>query len=382
MLTIVHTESSMGWGGQEIRILTEALHLSVRGYRVIIGCSRESQLYVRALRAGLPVIPIPFKRAMDPQAVWHVYRVLKRERVEILNTHSSVDSWVASFAGRLAGVAIVRTRHLSVPLKRNPMARLVYSRLCDRIVTMGEAIRQLLIREAGVEPSKVVSIPTGVNLEQFDPLRRDGHVIRKELGIAEDIPLIGMVTVLRSWKGHRIFLQAIPLVLKAVPSARFLIVGDGPQRENIQGWVEGMGLNEVVMMVGHREDIPELLAALDIVVLSSTAAEGVPQALVQALAMQRPVVATDVGGVGELIRDGETGLLIPPHDPQALARSVIKLLRDRGLSKELACRGRQLVQRHYSLELMLERLEALYQELLGAGLFPLGRGIVRELTRR
>lgn len=366
MLTILHTESSDGWGGQEIRVFTEALHLSRRGHRVIIACPRESQLYGRTHRAGLPVVAIPFKRAIGPRAVWHVYRALKREKVEILNTHSSVDSWAASFAGRLAGIAIVRTRHLSVPLRRNPFTKLLYSKLCDRIVTMGEAVRQLLIREAGVKPSKVISVPTGIDLEQFDSFRGGGEAVREELGIAKDIPLIGIVAVLRSWKGHRFFLEAVPLVLEKVPPARFLIVGEGPQQRNIQRWIEEMGLEETVVMTGHREDVPEVLAALDVVVSASTQAEGVPQSLVQALAMEKPVVATDVGGVGEIIRDRETGLLVPPANPKAMAEATLAILSDPEAARALGRRGRGLVERSYSLERMLDQVEAVYQDLIAS----------------
>jgi glycosyltransferase involved in cell wall biosynthesis len=264
----------------------------------------------------------------------------------------------------LAGIAIVRTRHLSVPLRRNPFASLVYSKLCDRIVTTGETIRQLLIRAAGVKPSKVISVPTGVDLEQFDPLRGDGEAVRKELGIAKDIPLIGMVAVLRSWKGHRLFLEAVPLVLEKVPQARFLIVGDGPQEGNIQRWIEEMGLKEMVVMTGHREDIPEVLAALDVVVSASTAAEGVPQVLVQALAMKKPVVATDVGGVGEIIRDRETGLLVPPGNPKALAEAALAILSNPEVANALGRQGRELVERSYRLEKMLDHIEAVYQDLI------------------
>ncbi|MFN3476912.1 MAG: glycosyltransferase family 4 protein [Candidatus Methylomirabilales bacterium] len=364
MLTILHTESSIGWGGQEIRILTEALHLKARGHHVIIGCLHKSQLYERALRAGLPVIPIPFKRAISPQAVWHVYRILRREKVEILNTHSSVDSWVASFAARMAGIPIVRTRHLSVPLRRNPVSRLVYSYLCDRIITTGEVIRGLLIRELRLDPLKVIAIPTGVDLDRFDLRKVRGEGVRADLGLEASIPLVGMVAVLRSWKGHRLFLEAAPLIQKMIPQVRFLIVGDGPQRANIQRWIEAMGLTGVVIMAGHREDIPEVFAALDVVVSASTQAEGVPQTILQALAMERSVVATEVGGVPEVIRDGETGLLIPPGDHWALAGGVVRLLKDKETALGLGRRGRRLVEQQYGLETMLDRLEVFYQELL------------------
>ncbi|MGI0037076.1 MAG: glycosyltransferase, partial [Nitrososphaera sp.] len=208
------------------------------------------------------------------------------------------------------------------------------------------------------------SIPTGVDLRQFSPEQVDGKRVRHELGLEAATPLVGVVAVLRSWKGHRLFLESVPPILQQAPQARFLIVGDGPQRANIRRWIQEMGLAQAVMMLGHREDTPEVLAALDVVVSASTAAEGVPQALLQALAMERPVVATDVGAVAEIIRDGETGVLVSAGDHRVLADGVLRLLRERKTAIDLGRRGRRLVQKEYGLETMLDQLEVLYRALL------------------
>jgi len=362
--TILHTESSVGWGGQEIRVYSELVHLRERGYRMLLVCHPESELALRAERAGLEVWCLPFRRPIDPRLTRQVHNLLTRERVELVNTHSSVDSWVVSLAARTARVPVVRTRHLSVPLKKDPFSRLVYWTLCDRIVTTGEAIRQRFLQELRLNAAKVISIPSGVDLRQFSPEQVDGKRVRHELGLEAATPLVGVVAVLRSWKGHRLFLESVPPILQQVPQARFLIVGDGPQRANIRRWIQEMGLAEAVMMLGHREDIPEILAALDVVVSASTAAEGVPQALLQALAMRRPVAATDVGGIPEVIRHEETGLLVPPGDPAALAAAIASLLADPGRGASLGNAGRQLVEKEFALKAMLGRLEGLYAEML------------------
>jgi len=363
--TILHTESSVGWGGQEIRVYSELVHLRERGYRMLLACHPESKLALRAEKAGLEVWCLPFRRPIDPRLTRQVHRLLTRERVELVNTHSSVDSWVVSLAARTARVPVVRTRHLSVPLKKDPFSRLVYWTLCDRIVTTGEAIRRLFLEELRLDPAKVISIPTGADLSQLDPHTVDGKQVRQELGVEATTPLIGIVAVLRSWKGHRFFLEAVPLILRRFPSARFLIVGDGPQKGNIEGWIRELGLVQPVMMLGHREDIPEVLAALDMVVSASTAAEGVPQVLLQALAMRRPVVATRVGAVPEVIRHEETGLLVRHGDPAALAAAVTLLLADPHRGAALGMAGRRLVEKQFTLESMLEQLEVLYAEILG-----------------
>jgi len=364
LTTILHTESSMGWGGQEIRVHLELVRMRERGHRMLLACHPQSELTKRAEAAGLEVWRLPFRRPIDPRLTWQMHRLLTQEQVELVNTHSSVDSWVVSPAARTARVPVLRTRHLSVPVKRDPFSRLVYWTLCDRIVTTGEAIRRLFLEELRLDPSKVISIPTGVDLSQLDPHAVDGKQVRQELGVQATTPLIGIVAVLRSWKGHRFFLEAVPLILRRVPSARFLIVGDGPQRDNIRRWIDEMELKEIVMTAGHREDIAEILAALDVVVSASTAAEGVPQALLQALAMRRPVVATRVGAVPEVIRHEETWLLVRPGDPAALGAAVTSLLSDPHRGATLGMAGRRLVEKQFTLESMLEQLEVVYAEML------------------
>jgi glycosyltransferase involved in cell wall biosynthesis len=363
-LVILHSESSMGWGGQEIRVLTEVYWMRRRGHAAGLVVPPGSALGARAGRADIPVAWIPMPRALDPRAVVRIARRLRQERAQILVTHSSVDAWTGGLAARLVGVPVVRMRHLSVPVQRNPLSRLVYTALCDKIVTTGEAIRTLLVERLGVSPAKVVSIPTGVDPEEFHPSRVDPSRIRREFGLARETPLLGMIAVLRSWKGHLVFLQALRRVRESHPDVQAVLVGDGPFRSVIQDAIRCHGLEARVRLLGHREDVAEILSGLDVVVSASTAAEGVPQALLQALAMRRPVVASDVGGIPEVIRPGETGWLVPPGDPEALGRAIVEALADRAGAQRMGGHGRKMVEADYSLQHMGERMEELYRSLV------------------
>jgi len=365
-LVILHSESSTGWGGQEIRVFTELCWLRRRGHAASLLVPPGSHLGKRADRAGIPVAWIPMPRALDPVALVRVVRCLRRERAQILITHSSVDAWTAGVAARLVGVPVVRMRHLSVPVQSNPLSRAVYTTLCDVIVTTGEAIRRLLIQRLRVSPSKVFSIPTGVNLDVFHPDRVDPTRLRRELGLDAMAPLLGMVAVLRSWKGHLVFLQALRDVRERHPEVRAVLAGEGPFRDVIQDAVRSHGLEANVRFLGHREDVAEILSGLDVVVSASTAAEGIPQALLQALGMCRPVVATDVGGVPEIIRHGETGWLVPPGDPAGLAKAILGALADPVQARRMGAQGRAIVEAEYSLERMGERMERLYTKLASA----------------
>jgi glycosyltransferase involved in cell wall biosynthesis len=359
-LRLCHVESSTGWGGQEIRVLTETLGLRGQGHEVAIVCRPDSVLAGRAREAALPVFLDRMCFAHDPRTIARLLARFRRWRAQVVITHSSVDSWCGGVAARILRVPIVRVRHLSVPVGGNPATRLVYRALCDAVITTGEAIREHLIREVGLSPGKVTSIPTGVDTIRFDPVKADGAGVRRALGIPLGAPLAGIVAVLRNWKGQLIFLEAMAKVRERLPAARGLIVGEGPQRHNVERLRRELGLEEAVILAGHREDIPDVLASLDVVVSASTGAEGVPQILLQALAMERPVVATAVGGVPEIIRDGETGRLVPPNDPSRLAEAVGAVLRDPGSACPLAIAGGRLVRAQWDMGRMLDAVERVY----------------------
>lgn len=360
-LKILHTESSDGWGGQEIRILLEAQELIKRGHNVTIVCPPHSGLVQRASKADIPTILINFHRMFDVFALWKIMRLIKKKGIHIVHTHSSIDSWVASIGSKMAGVPIlVRTRHLSVPIATH-IFNFVY-KMPDAIITTGESIRRRMIEINKLDGHRVLSIPTGVQLDRFNP-RVTASCLREELHIGSDTPVITMVAVLRSWKRHEVFLEAAKWVLYKFPQAKFLIVGDGPGWERIHGKIVEFNLGENVIMTGHREDIPEILSVTDVAVLTSERYEGVPQAVLQYLAMERPVVATSSGSTDEAIRDGETGILVPPNNARNVAEGILRLLNDKELGQRLGKNGRKLVEERFSSQAMMDVTLNLYYDL-------------------
>jgi glycosyltransferase involved in cell wall biosynthesis len=358
MLTMLHTEASPGWGGQEIRILSEASAFAKRGFRVLIACQPGSHLEREAQRHGLTVRPVAMRGAFDVRACWRLRRLMRTSEVDLVHTHSSIDAWLAGFAAKSLHLPVVRSRHVSIPVKRR--RNFVYNALCDRIISSGEAIREVLIT-GGVDPEKIVAIPAGVDVAQFHPAV-SGTTVRREFGI--DGPVIGTVAMLRRSKGHRVLLRAIPEILKSAPEAEFLWVGDGVGRVALEQEVAEADVQAKVHMAGFREDIPGCLAAMDVVVLPSIKSDGVPQVILQALAMRKPVVASAVGGIPEVIRHQRTGVLVPPNDPQALAEAVVQVLRDPQSAAAWAQAGGQLIDTHYALEYMIDRTAAVYTAVL------------------
>jgi glycosyltransferase involved in cell wall biosynthesis len=359
-LTIVHTEWSKGWGGQEIRIVSEASGVGARGHRVVIAARPECQILARASAAGLATYPLPMRNGFDLRAIAALGRIIRREQADIVNTHSSVDSWVGAFAAKLTRTKLIRTRHLSAPWRRHPL-NFVYH-MPDAIITTGEALRQQLIDHNRLDPGRILSIPTGIDVTQFSP-RPCSSETKTALGIPASARVVTKVAVLRSFKRHDLLLDAIALLRERTP-LYVVLVGGGSRREGIAAHAAARGIAERLRLVGHVEDVRPMLACSDVVVSASGSHEGVPQALAQALAMERPVVATNVGSVAELIEDQRTGLLVPPNDPSALAAAIERLLKDPTFAQECAVRGRTLVVQQYSHAVMIERLLALYERLL------------------
>jgi len=360
MWSIVHTEWSDGFGGQEHRILLECRELARRGHRMTIACRPGSQLLARARDADVPVEPVEMRSSADLRAVAKLVGLFRRTRADLVNTHSGKDSWVGSMAAKLARVPVlVRTRHISVPVNRG-IHNLIY-RWPDGYVTTGEMIRDHLVA-VGIDPDRVVSIPTGVDTDRFAPAV-SGAAVRAEFGVSPTAPLVSVVGVLRSWKRHDVFLEAVRLLGERGVPVRALVVGEGPQAARIAGAIDAKDLGSAVRMTGFREDIPEILAASDVVVLPSDRFEGVPQVVLQAMAMERPVVASPIGGVPEVVLPEKTGLLCPPGDEAAFADAIARLLSDPALGKRLGAAGRDLVLSGYSVKTMCEKTEAFYGRL-------------------
>ena len=362
MWTIFHTEASLGWGGQEIRILNESIGMRNKGHKIVIITPPDSMLRKKASDQGFEVIALPFDRKYFPIILYKILNLIKQKKPHIINTHSSKDSWIASIAGRLSRYKpfIIRTRHLSTPVATNIMGSIVYRFLPHKIITTGEIIKEQLIKRNRVSADKVISLPTGIDFSIFNSDKKQRN-IRKELSLPEKTPLIGMVSVLRSWKGHDHFIDAAELISKKNPLTKFLIVGDGPRQNDIYRIIKEKKLSEVIFMTGHRDDIPAIMASLDILVHPSYANEGVPQSLIQGMAMEVPIIASDLEALSEVIKDRKTGLVVPTKNPKKLAEMIMLLLEDSTLMSKLKNNAKKIVLEKFSIEKMIDSIESLYK---------------------
>lgn len=360
-LHILHTESSCGWGGQEIRILTEAEGMVRRGHRVTLLCPREARIYAAALARGLEVVALPIARknlkGLAALADW----LLRHGRgADALNTHSSTDSWLAALASRLIPNAppLVRTRHVSSPVSRGRATFWLYQKAVRHVVVTGEALRRQLHEDNGFALNSMTSVPTGIDLARFIP--GQPQAARAALGL-DDAPALGILATLRNWKGHAYLLDAFASLAGKFPEWRLICIGDGPQRANLERRTAELGLTGRVLFPGNRDDVPLWLQSLDLFVLPSYGDEGVPQSILQAMACGLAVVSTPVGAIAEAVEEGVTGLLTPPRDADALSANLARLMDDAELRARFGAAGHARAQAHFGSDGMLDAMEAIFR---------------------
>jgi len=364
-LSILHTESSTGWGGQELRILTEMEGMARRGHSVHLLTAASAEILPAARARGLSVdgLPIEAKKMPGLRAVrrWLAQR---GAAFDVINTHSSTDAWLVALARTtLKGMPpVLRTRHVSTRVNNAPTTRWLYQRATSQLVVTGEALKQQLVRDNGYDPERITSVRTGIDLSRFRPLDRDEALVRLRVDAR---PAVAIVATLRDWKGHDDLLDAWTTLRERVPGWQLLIIGDGPRREHLQNRVAAMGLVNEVRFTGNQDDVPAWFACADIATLPSFGDEGVPQSLMQAAACGLPAVATPIGAIREAVLDGQTGLLVPPHDPVALAAALERLMTDAPLRTRMGRAAHAHAQANFGVDRMLDAMETVFHRVAG-----------------
>ena len=359
-LRLVHTEASLGWGGQEIRILTETLGMIQRGHDVTLLCPPEARISEEARLLNLPVVALPIGRK-NLKGLLALYRWLSGNHADVINTHSSTDSWLAALASKLLKIPppMVRTRHISAAIPKNFPTRWLYQTATSHIITTGGNLRRQLIDDNKYDPAHITSVPTGIDLKHYIP--GDKNSARSKLGLPECRAVIGIVATLRSWKGHRYLIQAFSMLVD--PGLRLVIVGDGPVRESLKQQINELKLDAQVFVVGNQRDVLPWLHAMDVFVLPSYANEGVPQALMQAMACGLPVISTPIGSITEIIENGVNGILVEPLNVTELHDTIRRVLADSEYRYELSTKALESARKNFGVEKMLDKMEAMFTDV-------------------
>lgn len=364
-MNIFISESSTAVGGQELAVLLHAEGLVKRGHDLRLILEPGSPIAGMAEAKRLPVTLMSMRRSRYPKAILELRGLLRRHRPAILQVNSSRDSWIGSIAARLVRPrpGIIRIRHISTPLNHNLTTQVLYRRLLDMVVvTGGERTRRGLIERDGLAADRVAAFPIGLDVEYFRPAPAERD-LRLELGLPKEQLLVGLISYLRTYKGHEYFIEAAGRIAGKREDVTFVIVGEGPEEGTIRRLIERSGLTARIRMLGFRPDLLNVFRSLDVFVIPSVEGDTIPQVLMQALAMGIPVVSTTVGSIPDVVIEGETGYVVPPRDGIALADRILPLLDDAGLRARLGANGRALVERSYSIDKMLDRMEEVYQRL-------------------
>jgi glycosyltransferase involved in cell wall biosynthesis len=311
--------------------------------------------------SGIRLIELGRRSTLDLGAWSPLVRLLRRERFDVLHSHKFGSNVWGTLIGRLARVPVIIAHEHSWSFDGQPLRRVLDRELISRgsnvIVAVSAQDRRRMIEIEGVRPDKVLFVPNGI------PRRsRRGTDVRAALGIPPDAPVIGTVGLLRPEKALDLLIRAAAPLLTEMSELRVLIAGDGPDKEPLRELARRHGMADRVMLIGFRDDVPDVLAALDVAV-SSSVSEGGPLAVMEFMEAARPIVATRVGGVPDLIDDGVHGLLVPPGDTDALTAALRRVLADRDAARRMGERARERRSREFDIDVAVGRFESLYERL-------------------
>lgn len=370
---IFYLVDSLNIGGTETQAVELARRMDPEKYDVTLACLRKEGPLLEKLKGStVQVIEFHPKGGIDsPRGLYQLarmVRVLRRGRYDVVHAHDLWSNMIGVVAGKLAGVPVIVTsqRDLShgdwYQGRRKKWLRRAQS-ASSAVLTNAKMIREGLVREEGLASNKVRVIYNGVDLEKFHSVPAMRAKLFPGAERAKLIVLVGNMHT--DVKGHPTLIAAAPEVVSHFPQARFVLVGDGEKRKDFEAAAQSAGVAANCMFLGRRNDVADILAACDMAVLPS-AAEGMPNAVLEYMAAGLPVIATAVGGNLEVIAEGANGLLLPPGDAAALARALSRLLSDDILSLRLARSGRALVEQKFSFERLTREVGELYEELLQA----------------
>jgi L-malate glycosyltransferase len=359
----LHIDTARTWRGGQNQVLLTVLGLREIGCRATLVAHPDGELRARAAE-GLDLIPIAPRAEVDLKAAWRLSRVVKHLKPDVLHAHDPHGVAMASLALSLGGSspapALVASRRVDFHLKSNSFSRWKH-RQVDCFIAASEAIRRMLVGD-GVPAERTVTVHEGIDI---DHVRAAPAVnLHETFWLPHGAPVVGNVAALVPHKGHRHLIEAAQLVVREVPDARFIILGEGELREPLERQVREHQLEKHVLLPGFRTDVLGCLKGFDLFVMSSVT-EGLGTSLLDAMACSKAIVATQAGGVPEVVEEGRTGFLAEPRDHHAMARSIIRLLKEEPLRRQMGEAGFARVRERFTVERMVAGTAAVYERVAG-----------------
>ena len=357
-LKILYVDTERVWRGGQDQLFSLILGIRDRQHQVWLAAPSDSPLNGKAQQSGIETFSFNQRNELSPWAFSQLWNILRQQDFDIIHLNTPRPIILGGLASKLCGIPLrVCSRRVNFPL-RSPLSRLKYNWMQESVVTVSVSIRRTLI-EGGVRPDLIKVIYEGVDLDWLDSQQAPApDYVNSGL-------VVGTVAYMSPEKGHRTLLEAAPRVLSRVPNVHFVLVGGGPLMSTLKARVEELGIEKKVTFTGFRSDSEALMKNFDVFCLPSLS-EGLSSAILVAMASSLPIVATQAGGIPELVIDGETGILVSPDDADQLAVGLCKVLESSQLREKMGCAGRQRIEKAFTLERKLNETEKLYLSMLAS----------------
>jgi len=346
----------MNWGGQEYRTINESIGLNKNGYTSWIMCHPQSQIYLKSRELGANELPMNLNRPYRIDVMIRILIFCVLNKVDVINAHGSRDALLV-LPAKLLGIRVLRSRHISKQIKKGTSYKFF-----SHIIVTAEKIKNMLI-DKGIPPRKISVVGTGVDHRIFTPDLSSDY-LRREFSVPDTYKVIVNVGMIRGDKGQLYYLDAAKILLEKHKNVIFFLIGEPTNnsrvKEEIQSRIDTYALNNSFIMTGYRKDVNAFINMANLVVVASTGVEGQPQVIGQAFAAKRTVVATNVGGIPDLVKHGQNGLLVEPRNPHAIAEAVNTLLSEPSLREQLENEAYIFSKMHLSFESMMEKLLKIY----------------------
>jgi L-malate glycosyltransferase len=357
----LHIDTARTWRGGQNQALLTVLGLRGLGHRTVLVAHPQGELRRRAAE-GLDLIGLAPRSELDLAAAWRLARVLKQVEPAIVHAHDPHGVAVAATATGFGGLAVkptlVASRRVDFPLKLNALSQWKYRQVAA-FLCASECIRQILIAQ-GIPRERTITVHEGIDLEHVDAAPPTS--VREAFWLPTNAPIVGCVGALVEHKGHRHLVHAAKDIVRAVPEARIVILGEGDLRDELTRMIHELGLERHVLLPGFRPDVLSLLKTVDVFVMPSIT-EGLGTSILDAMACGKAVVASAVGGIPEVVAPEETGLLVPARDPSALGAAIVRVLSDRTVAARMGEAGRARVERRFTAERMVQETLDVYRRL-------------------
>jgi len=375
-VSILFVIDGLEFGGGERTFLQLIRGLSCVEYDIHVATSSEGEFFKLLNGMGIDVVPLDLKNRINFKNIKRLYEIIREKKVDIVHSQGGRADFYARMAARMINSEVKIVNTVAMPVKGYDVGALrkgVYrffdwfsERYVDRFIVVSGVLKETLLNSYRIPHDKVIKIYNGIELNDYHPDDSDVSFkrIRKEFNIGEDVFLIGAVGRMVWQKGFEYLLECVPEIVNTYSDAKILIVGDGgPLLDGLKALGERLELGKNVIFTGFRSDIKEILSAVDLLVVPSLL-EGFPMVTLEAMAMAKPVVATNIDGITEQITDGVDGILVPPKDPSALAKAAIRVLNDKELARSMGLAARKKVEQEFSVEKMISETEKVYLLLM------------------